>query len=186
MKTDARVRYTKKAVQESFFILLKDNPINKITVKKICELAEINRATFYKYYNDPYDLLKQIELEHIKAMEKLIEDADNKNITETLIIIITAIKENSQWYSILISENGDSNFINKVILDSYNIKKPLMDDLLPTMPENYQSWLYSFMTQGCTSILISWLNEGMKESPLEIAQFINKLNNIILNGLNTN
>ena len=61
MKTDARVRYTKMIIKKSFISLLKERPINKITVKAICEMSEINRATFYKYYNDPFDLMEDIE-----------------------------------------------------------------------------------------------------------------------------
>ena len=61
MGLDARIRYTKMVIQESFAALLKERPINRITVKEICEGAEINRATFYKYYADAYDLLDKIE-----------------------------------------------------------------------------------------------------------------------------
>ena len=44
MKTDARVRYTVHMIQNIFLELLKEKPIAKITVKEICERAEINRA----------------------------------------------------------------------------------------------------------------------------------------------
>ena len=50
MKTDARVRYTVHMIQNIFLELLKEKPIAKITVKEICERAEINRSTFYKHY----------------------------------------------------------------------------------------------------------------------------------------
>ena len=180
---DARIRYTKRAIQESFFKLLKEKPVNKITVKSICELSEINRATFYKYYTDPFDLLKQIEAEFILKLQQLIETADNKDITQTLIIILSAIKKNAEIYTLLISENGDSNFFNHVLLDSYRIKNPIMKALLPSMSQTHQEWFYYFMTHGCTSILLSWVHNGMKEEPLEVAQFINKLNNIMLKEL---
>lgn len=183
MKTDARVRYTKKVIKESFFKLIKEKPVNKITVKSICELSEINRSTFYKYYTDSFDLMRQIENEHLLGMQKLIEKADNINITETLVIILKAIKQDMETYILLISENGDSTFISRVLMDSYRIKKSRMNELLPNMTETYQEWLYYFMTHGCTSILISWIDNGMKEDPIEVAQFINKLNNIILNEL---
>ena len=183
MRTDARVRYTKKIIKESFFELLKKNPVNQITVKSICELSELNRTTFYKYYTDPYDLLKQIENEFILEMQKLIEYADNKNITQTLIIILTAIKQYGEWYTILISEHGDNTFLNRVLMDSYNIKKDSMNSLLPNMSQTYQEWLYYFITQGCTSVLVSWVTNGMKEEPLEVAQFLNRLSNIILKEL---
>ena len=57
MKTDARVRYTKMVIKQCFFRLIRQKSISKITVKEICEFAQINRSTFYKYYADPYDLL---------------------------------------------------------------------------------------------------------------------------------
>jgi len=49
MKTDARTRYTLKVIEKSLITLLKEKPMNKITVKELCELAEINRATFYTH-----------------------------------------------------------------------------------------------------------------------------------------
>ncbi len=182
MKTDARVRYTKKIIGESFFKLIKEKPINKITVKGICELSEINRATFYKYYTDPFDLMKKIENELILEMQKLIENSDNENITETLVIIINAIYQNAELYMLLISENWDSKFINRVISDSYKIKKTSIQDLLPNMSQTHQEWLYNFMSQGCMSILILWIQNGMKEDPLEVAQFINRLSNTVIKG----
>lgn len=180
---DARVRYTKKVIQESFFKLLKQMPVNKITVKGICDLSEINRATFYKYYTDPFDLMRQIENAYLLGMQKLIEKADNTNIIATLTVILTAIKENPETYTLLISENGDNTFINRVITDSYRMKKSDLKTLFPSMTETHQQWMYFFMTQGCISILIDWIKNGMKEEPTEIAQFINKLNNVLQKGL---
>lgn len=43
-KNDARVRYTQRVLKESFLSLLREKPVNKITVKEVCELAELNRA----------------------------------------------------------------------------------------------------------------------------------------------
>jgi AcrR family transcriptional regulator len=183
MKTDARVRYTKMVIQESFFKLIKEKPINKITVKSICELSEINRATFYKYYTDPFDLMRQIENEFILEMQKLIEKADNEDITQTLVIILEAIKQNDEMYMLLISENWDSTFINRLLSASYKIKKSSIQDLLPNMTQTAEEWLYHFMTHGCMSILIFWIQNGMKEEPLEVAQFINRINNKVLKGL---
>lgn len=180
---DARVRYTKKVIQESFFKLLKEKPLNKITVKSICDLSEINRATFYKYYKDPFDLMKQIENGLIEKMRQLIETTDNLDITRTLVIVLNAIKKNADMYTLLISENGDSSFLNRVLLDSYGAKSPNMQYILPNMPPKYHEWFYNFMTNGFTSILITWVQNGMKEDPLEVAEFINKLNNVIIMGM---
>lgn len=183
MKTDARVRYTKKVIRENFLKLIKEVPLNKITVKKICELSEINRATFYKYYSDPFDLMKHIEDELIAALQVHIEFSNNENITETLLVILNALKRNVEMYTSLISVNEDSTFIKRVLLESSKIKQSSMEELLPNMSQTYQEWFYHFMSHGFISILTSWIQNGMKEDPEEVAQFINRLNNIILRGL---
>ena len=51
-KSDARVRYTQHALKQALLTLLKEKSVNKITVKEVCELAELNRATFYSHYSD--------------------------------------------------------------------------------------------------------------------------------------
>lgn len=46
-----------KHIHETVFVLLHDYHFDEITVQKICEVAEINRSTFYRYFQDKYDLL---------------------------------------------------------------------------------------------------------------------------------
>ena len=62
-KSDARVRYTQNALKQALLTLLKEKSVNKITVKEVCELAELNRATFYSHYSDCFALLEAIENE---------------------------------------------------------------------------------------------------------------------------
>ena len=50
-KKDARKRYTQMVLKQSLLKLLKEKPVNKITVKEVCELAQLNRATFYAHYS---------------------------------------------------------------------------------------------------------------------------------------
>ena len=62
-KADQRTRITKKMIREAFLTLLSGKDIRHITVRELCERAQINRGTFYKYYLDVYDLKEQIENE---------------------------------------------------------------------------------------------------------------------------
>ena len=43
--------------------LLEQRPIEKITVADLCARADLNRTTFYNYYDSPRALLAQIEQE---------------------------------------------------------------------------------------------------------------------------
>ncbi|MBZ0098941.1 MAG: TetR/AcrR family transcriptional regulator, partial [Taibaiella sp.] len=106
MKTDGRVRYTRMVIRDSLLKLLAEKPIQKITVKEICDLAEINRATFYTHYRDPYDLLEQIENELFENMAATVktEQSDPNNLTRK---VFRVIEENADLCKVLFSENGD-------------------------------------------------------------------------------
>ena len=63
-KSDRRVQYTKRVLQEAVLELMKTQSIDKLTIKDICELADVNRGTFYLHYATPngncLDTLKTI------------------------------------------------------------------------------------------------------------------------------
>ena len=54
---DRRTKYTKNIIKETFIDLLSEKDISKVSVSEICKIADINRATFYRYYLDVFDLL---------------------------------------------------------------------------------------------------------------------------------
>ena len=46
-KVDRRVRYTKRALTQALVQLVQERPVSKISVKELCERADVNRSTFY-------------------------------------------------------------------------------------------------------------------------------------------
>ena len=58
-KESRRVKMTKMLLNESFLKFLAEKPLAHITIKEICEAADVNRSTYYAHYTDPYDQLKK-------------------------------------------------------------------------------------------------------------------------------
>ena len=56
-RMDLRVRRTYKLLVEALTELLADKAYDKISVSDICERAMVNRATFYKHFEDKNHLL---------------------------------------------------------------------------------------------------------------------------------
>ena len=53
---DLRVKKTRNGIINAFLQLRSKKPLERITVKELADLAEINKATFYLHYKDIYDL----------------------------------------------------------------------------------------------------------------------------------
>ena len=99
MKTDARVKYTRMVIQQTFLELLQKKPISKITVTEICEIAGINRATFYKHYMDPYDLLEQFENEAIQGLLSMMEGSSARDAGTIILSILTTMQKNRDIFA---------------------------------------------------------------------------------------
>ena len=53
---DLRIEKTERGIKNAFIELRSRKPLEKITVKELCESARINKSTFYAHYKDIYDL----------------------------------------------------------------------------------------------------------------------------------
>lgn len=62
---DARKEKTRSAIKEAFLKLYPRRPLEKITIKELCALAQINKSTFYSHYDDIYDLSDQLQRETV-------------------------------------------------------------------------------------------------------------------------
>lgn len=73
---DLRVQRTRKNIINAFLKLRSKKPLEKISVKELAELAQINKATFYLHYKDVYDLSETLENELIENIFAGIEHPD--------------------------------------------------------------------------------------------------------------
>ena len=58
-KEDRRVTMTKRMMKDAFIEMLKETDIYHISVRELCQRADVNRTTFYKYYGNQFDLLER-------------------------------------------------------------------------------------------------------------------------------
>ena len=55
---DLRVRRSRKNLIDAICTLVKDQPLQKVSVRDITEKAMVNRSTFYAHFVDKYDLFR--------------------------------------------------------------------------------------------------------------------------------
>ena len=65
---DKRIEKTKKAIKDAFIELRKIKPLEKISIKELCEMAYINKSTFYSHYENIYALSDAIEYETVLSI----------------------------------------------------------------------------------------------------------------------
>ena len=170
MARDRRVKYTKMIIQESIIQLLGEKPINKITVKEICELADINRSTFYKYYTDPHDWLEQAEKECFKISKEVLDEIYISDIEVVLTKFVEAIKANYELFRVIFINREP--YFKELFTLYFEKTESLMKNTGIQASDNNKKWDQYFYIYGCTGIIGCWIQDGMKQSPKVVASYI--------------
>jgi AcrR family transcriptional regulator len=177
-KDDRRVKYTKMVLKESFIKLLENKDISQITIKEICEDADINRATFYSHYNDQYDLLRKIENELLDNINTYLAEFGQDNIGMNAVLpaekIFEYLKENARLCKLLLSERGDFSFQKQIMRLVY---EKIITELTHNnnITKEDAEYVYSFTITGCVGIVQKWLDDDMKKSPRFMAEMVVRL-----------
>ncbi len=89
---DYRIEKTKRSIYNAFIELRAKKPLEKLTVKELCETAQINKSTFYVYYHDVYDLSDKIENEIVSEVVKNFDSnmIDTANFSKYLFLAYSA------------------------------------------------------------------------------------------------
>lgn len=180
---DARIRYTKKIIRDKLIDLLENNHISKISVTMICNAAEINRTTFYKYYDNPLDLLLKIEKELLDQLQDRIEKNGNREFNSMIRIVMEELKMNAREYQILFSKNSDTAFRDRVFSLCYAENMIYIKNVYPNLTEKQQEWLYDFILEGSNGILNQWINGNMTEPIDSIVDFTCEIVSILHKNL---
>lgn len=172
MGLDSRARYTRMVIEEAFLTLLQEKAMAKITVTELCLVADINRATFYKHYQDIPDLMEKIEARIFDNLTETLILVPNSDLNTFLSDILRNIQLNADRYIVLGSDNGDPGLAVKAFLTCYEKAYPLLVRNLPHMSPDKQRMMYHFLAQGCGGVLTHWIHEGMQTEPEEVVAFI--------------
>ena len=110
-KIDTRVQYTKEMFHRALLNLMETKPINKITIKELCEAASLNRGTFYLHYTEPQDILNEIEDGFIaETMPYLTSYLSPQHDMDPMGLLFSNILKNQDTYRLIIEKGNDSTF----------------------------------------------------------------------------
>ena len=97
MQETRRVRMTKRLMKDALLELLERKNLANISVKELCETADVHRTTFYLHYTDPSDLLREIEqdfLDQIPKPPQILNQKSQKQLIEAARGFFDFVKQN--------------------------------------------------------------------------------------------
>ncbi len=171
---DSRVRRTKKLIRQGLVELAKTKSINKITVKELTDLVEINRGTFYLHYKDVYDLVESLETELYDAFNAEISAITSNDLLKTPVEICEKIcehfNEHMDVYTMLMGEHGDAQFTYKIGNLLNEKVYELFITIFPNMDKAKYDFSYNFGKFGLVGLVYCWCSVHPEWSPRQVAE----------------
>ena len=171
-KTDARVRYTKRVLKESFLKLLKEKSVNKITVKEVCELAELNRATFYLHYSDCFALLESIEQELLEAFGKSLKLINSFDVSALIEAIYMIVEKHEEACRVLIFNGASPSLLGKMINLARSSSIAYWKQQLHRATDADLEMLYTHLSNGLMNVVVSGYDKYCREN---VVHFVNAI-----------
>ncbi len=171
-RTDARVRYTQKILKESLLLLLEKKPINKITVKEVCDLAELNRATFYTHYSDCFALLESIEGELVEAFGQSLELVRSFDVSALIEAIYGIVEKHEAACRVLIFGNVSPSVLQKMIDLARDKSIAYWRKELRSASDDDLSMLYIHLSNGLMRVVVDGYDKYSKEA---VVGFVNRI-----------
>ena len=178
---DLRVIKTKESIRLAFIELIEEKGFDALTVKDITTKAQINRGTFYVYFQDKFDLITQYENEVMENLYKIRNKNLNKSKDETtdfptegVVEIFSYLYEIRDLMKAFLTTKSESIFMVRMKEVLWNDWYKTNPDLIITqnnllVPSEYY---VAYFTSAIMGLIQQWFINDCKESPREMTKII--------------
>lgn len=165
-----RIRISKTMLKEALLKLLQKKDLSRITVAQLCETAQINRTTFYKYYSTTYDLLAEIEGDFFEELGQQFAKRDLSE-RDMLSETVTYLDKDRDKMKILLNALSCDSFYDHLMQQAFI--HAFLDQIIPQADSPSETnYIKLFFSRGIYAILRDWLFNEKPESPEELVELI--------------
>jgi AcrR family transcriptional regulator len=183
---DLRVRRTRKLLQKALLDAASEKGFAHVTVRDIAERAMVNRATFYRHYQDKYDLLEQ----YIRELSEFIDSDEEESSASSqrtrledmpppgLVKLLRHMQAHADFYRVMLGKQGDPVFCGQTyrsyIEEGY--RKILASNAPPSDPARPPvDLIVSYLLTAGIGAIVWWLENNQPASPEQMANWLYQL-----------
>ena len=153
---------TRESLSIALIYLMNEKPFDKISITELVQKAGVSRTAFYRNYAGKEDLLREIGNSLIARIEELnLQLRDSRSMYDWCLELLKTIKEHKESYSLF----SNAGLSAKMLFD----QRSFVDVVYP-ISDRKERYLRIASEAAMASVINTWYEEGMKESPEEMAE----------------
>lgn len=157
-----KTKMIKRALKDALLDLLEEKPLTSVSVRSLCDLADINRSTFYSHYEDIYALVAEMEDDFLSHVVFFDGNQPTKDNLASIEEHVHYVKENQRLFLLLL-KNG--KLLPKLL--SYSTEQNYYQ-----VESHFYATLVAYSLYGSISALTYWLKHPDGRTEQEMAQLL--------------
>ena len=183
-RQDRRTVYTVNVIKDSFLELIQNNPYSKITIKKICQTADISRSTFYLHFDSINDVLNAVLDDAIMVTSPDYFKIDNFSVdylkeNESLIPTCQRVGSGTKYRKLLLDPDLTEYIVGRIMVHERGRVVPAIQKKTGLSKEDAET-LFLYTLHG--SLAVNRANHFRKNE--QWYHDVQLLNKFTLNGYN--
>lgn len=156
---------SQKWLIDSLISLMSEKPFSKITVMDICKRADLSRQTFYNFFTDKEEMLRDyLRSQYIGELEKY-KDNPRVTISELVSSFIFVLTENEKIFTYMLDNDLEIIIAEEIAacvdtFSEYFIIEEKKDSMLV--------YTKSLMTGAIGNIFVCWLKQEKRATQEEL------------------
>ena len=177
-KNNQRARSTDESIVRTVYgiMVTEKKPASKITVREVCEKAQINRSTFYAHFLDVYDVVEKVERNMAERLTKtfLQKLEEGAGLDVCYASLFDFVREYKEFYRLYFSAASQSGLIG--------VAWDLLRERTGALSweqfgyESKDELIYhgEFFIYGMSAMLRCWIERDCKETPEELLAILKR------------
>lgn len=179
MNNDKRVQKTLKEINHSFLELAKTKRIDKITVKEICDYANISRSTFYEHFEDLPSYIKRLKTSLVEGyIEASVNYRFDTDTDATMNALIQYLLENKDILFLLFQDEGREGL--EIITNSLKEKTIPIWSQESNLNDTQLELLFTYFINGSFAAIEYWCHH---KDTIDSEQFKELFENMVKYGV---
>ena len=151
---------TRESIETALFLLVKEKPIDKITITELTKKAGVSRMAFYRNYSGISDVCFHIGKYIRREVSRLKKKADyDNNAKQFYIDLFATLKKNESAAKILFSSDYGVSLYYKF--------EAAQTDSFSTAEDFYKRVAHE---AALKTIVMEWFHRNLKETPEKMGE----------------
>lgn len=177
---DLRIKFSRKVIKDALIELLKTNELRDITVKEVCELAQVNRGTFYNHFENIEQAYEALQNDFYQNIVERLETKDIFSVDGSFFVeLMEFVVQNKIIVKTIIKEFTTSKLLKNLITYTALRFENEFSKNYPTIPTEKVRDISLYIIHGTLGMIVNMIVEDRLEQLTNISDLIINLNHSI-------